>query len=389
MAHNRLSKLLNESQLLVEEIKREQEQQDFEKTLKACQADHMAIYKSRRWYPRFVVWELTLACNLRCAHCGSTAGKGRSDELTLDQMFKLSDEMGALGTERLTLLGGEPLIYPYWPEVTKRLQQNNIRVNVITNGWTLPDPGVCDKIKDAGLTIVGISLDGLKKSHDTLRREGSYDRIMSGLDNLKERDLSVAICTVITTNSIKDLEGLYQLLVEKSVKVWQLQIASPLGRLEKDDPLIIKPAQIKELYDFFNEKRKAGGPIHIDLADDVGYFAPFEDGHCRTTRKSPRPWEGCFAGIQVMGIDSNGDIKGCQSLPSVPEYIEGNVTKSSLLDIWNNPEAFKYNRQFKLENLSGQCRDCEFGALCKAGCSSSAISHTGDIGNNPMCIHRA
>ncbi|MBN1696762.1 MAG: radical SAM protein [Spirochaetales bacterium] len=389
MSHKRLANLLNEAKSVFREIKEEKAEEIIRQKLEEAAKDPMAPYKSLPWYPRYVVWELTLACNMRCAHCGSTAGVRREDELTLDQMYRCADELGELSCERLTLLGGEPLIHPHWPEVTKRLQQNKIRVNVITNGWTLTDERVCDKLKETGLTIVGISVDGMKRSHDKLRREGSFERIVRGMDLLKERGVSVAVCTVITSDSIRDLDGLYDLLIDKGVKVWQIQIASPLGRLEKDDPILIKPMQIKTLYDFFYKKRALKGPIHIDLADDVGYYPPWEEGYLRNTRNNGLLWMGCHAGIQVLGIDSNGNIKGCQSLPSTPEYLEGNIKEISLVTLWKNPDGFSYNRKFSMKQLSGYCAECTYGPICKAGCSSCAIAFTGNIGDNPMCIHRA
>jgi MoaA/NifB/PqqE/SkfB family radical SAM enzyme len=283
------------------------------------------------------------------------AGVRREDELTLDQMLACADGLGELACERITLLGGEPLIHPHWPEVTKRLQKNDVRVNVITNGWTLTDEKVCDGLKEAGLTIIGISIDGMKASHDKLRREGSFDRIMRGMDLLKKRGVSVAACTVITSDSIEDLNELYDLLMDKGVKVWQIQIASPLGRLQRDDPILIKPTRIKEIYVFFNEKRKLNTPMHIDLADDIGYYPPWEAGYIRNTRNTGLLWTGCHAGIQVLGIDSNGNIKGCQSLPSTPEYLEGNIKERSLASIWNNPDGFSYNRRFTMKQLKSYC----------------------------------
>jgi MoaA/NifB/PqqE/SkfB family radical SAM enzyme len=58
-------------------------------------------------HPVHVVWELTLACNLRCAHCGSRAGRPRSDELTTDEIRSIVAELAALGTREISLIGGE------------------------------------------------------------------------------------------------------------------------------------------------------------------------------------------------------------------------------------------------------------------------------------------
>ncbi|MGA1840700.1 MAG: radical SAM protein [bacterium] len=391
MTQNRLgnlNSLLEEAKSVAREVENEKMEENVKEALAKATADPMSIYKAMKWYPRFVVWELTLACNMSCAHCGSSAGASRADELNLDEMLRVCDELGELECERLTLLGGEPLIHPHWEDIAARLQKNNVRVNVITNGWTLHEEDLCDRLKRAGLTIIGISIDGLEKSHDKMRRPGSFKRIEKGMDLLKERGISMAVCTVITSDSIKDLDGLYDFIIDKGVKVWQIQIASPLGRLKPDDPLIIKPEQIKEVYDVFYEKRKRKDNIHIDFADDVGYYPPWKEGYIRNTRKGGTLWVGCHAGIQILGIDSNGNIKGCQSLPSTPEYIEGNIREHSLKELWEDPNNFKYNRQFTMSQLKGYCAECKYGPLCKAGCSSAAISHTGSVGENPMCIYR-
>jgi radical SAM protein with 4Fe4S-binding SPASM domain len=129
--------------------------------------------------------------------------------------------------------------------------------------------------------------------------------------------------------------------------------------------------------------------MHIDLADDIGYYPSWEQGYARSSRKESSFWTGCHAGLQVLGIDSNGDIKGCQSLPSTPEFIEGNVKTRSLKEIWHKPDGFVYNRQFKLEQLRGYCGECRHAPLCKAGCTSSALAFSGHTGDNPMCVYRA
>jgi len=60
--------------------------------------------------PRACVWELTLACNLRCKHCGSFAGSRRDDEMSLEENLRVADQLAALGCRRVTLSGGEPTL---------------------------------------------------------------------------------------------------------------------------------------------------------------------------------------------------------------------------------------------------------------------------------------
>lgn len=369
---------------LLREVK---SQQRLDQLLAKANADPLSVYP-KPWKPRYVVWELTLMCNMRCAHCGSAAGKARPDELSLEEMFRVCDELGELGCERLTLLGGEPLIHPHWDSIAKRIRSNGYRANVITNGWNL-DAALCDRIADAGLTIVGISLDGMRDAHDSLRRKpGSFDRIVRAMKLLKERRIPIAIATVITNDSLDDLEDMEELLREHDVGVWQLQIGSPLGRMAKDDPVLMQVERLPELLDFIETKKKSGTRPRVDMADCIGYYSPHELRRPRGTPPVSGFWAGCPAGIFALGVDSNGDIKGCQSLPSTPEYIAGNVRKRSLIDIWNDPDSFPYTRKFDASKLAGGCASCAYGSLCKAGCTSSAISRTGNPGDNPMCWQR-
>ncbi len=368
----------------------EMERGRVEVMLEEARKDPVAPYSKKKWYPRFLVWELTLACNMNCEHCGSAAGKARDDELSLDEMLRVCDELGELECERVTLLGGEPLIHPHWLQIAKRILKNGFRANVITNGWTLDRESLCDQIKEAELSIVGISVDGMEQSHDRLRaKPGSFARIIKGMKLLRERDIPMAISTVVTNDSLDDIELMHQFLTDNDVKVWQLQIGNPLGRLEKDDPVIIKPERLLELCDFVLSKKGIKEGPRIDIADNVGYFGTYEEQGIRRNRPGTALfWTGCHAGIQAMGLDSNGDVKGCQSMPSTEQFIEGNVRERPLKDIWCDPDAFAYNRKYSLDSLDGDCAECHWGPLCKAGCTSAALGHGGTIGYNPMCVYR-
>ena len=385
-----IGQLVADAKSVLRELEMDGHKQRLEAMLEEANADPLAPYRQKKWYPRFVVWELTLACNLRCEHCGSAAGKARPDELSKDELLRVCDDLGELDCERVTLLGGEPLIHPHWEDLAARINANGYRANVITNGWTLHREELCDRIAAADLTIVGVSVDGLANSHDRLRRRpGSFDRIIRGMQLLREREVPVAVVTVVTNDSIDQLEAMYQLLLENRVRVWQLQIGNPLGRLERDDPVIIRPERVTELGEFIMAKKAANDDIRIDIADNVGYYGGFEEQGIR--QKKPGEscfWTGCHAGIQAMGLDSNGDVKGCQSQPSTPEFIAGNVRQRPLAEIWNDPKAFPHTRHFERSMLEGYCARCRWGSLCKAGCTSAALAHSGSCGDNPMCFYR-
>lgn len=356
-----------------------------------CLDDPMLLYPPATYKPRFVVWELTLRCNMRCRHCGSDAGSRRGHELEPDEALDLCDSLGKLGCERLTLLGGEPFLREDWEAITARLQANGVRVNVITNGWLTAERSMVQRIKDAGLTMFAISVDGYREKHDALRqREGSYARILRSYELAAQvGGLSIGAVTTATRLCIDDLEPLYRELLDHGVRLWQIQLCTPQGRMAKDDPVLLGPAELKRLSDFIVEK-KAEGRMRLDPADNIGYYGPWELAHGYRSTQWGRVnfWSGCQAGCQVMGIDANGDIKGCLSLPStLPGIVEGNVREQPLAEIWKKPGGFAYNRQFALDQLTGFCRTCEYRGLCRAGCVSHAICSTGSRSENPSCLH--
>jgi MoaA/NifB/PqqE/SkfB family radical SAM enzyme len=90
----------------------------------------MAYNENLPWRPYYSVWELTMACNMRCLHCGSYAGKPREDELSQERALQLVDELTELGLKRITLSGGEPLLRPGWEEIAKKLIDNGVKVDI-------------------------------------------------------------------------------------------------------------------------------------------------------------------------------------------------------------------------------------------------------------------
>ncbi len=384
------SQILEDARSLLDEQEVESVREEVERLKGECRRDPMKLYPKDQYRPRFVVWELTLRCNMRCAHCGSTAGSRRGDELSTEEALKLCDDLGALGCERLTLLGGEPFIREDWEAITARLQKNGVRVNVISNGWLTADPQLIQRIKAAGLTTLAISVDGYGPRHDELRkRAGGFERILKSFRLAQAEGLKLGAVTTVTRLVMGDLERIYQMLLEHGVGLWQIQLCTPQGRMQLDDPILPTPQDVREVADFIIEKKREG-KIRIDPADNLGYYDSWElDQPFRSSQWGRMSfWNGCQAGCQVMGVDANGDIKGCLSLPSVPEFIEGNIRQQSLAEIWAHPGAFSYNREFNLEMLKGECASCEYGGLCRAGCVSHAWCSSGDRGDNPSCLHR-
>ncbi len=342
------------------------------------------------YYPRNVVWELTLACNLRCRHCGSRAGKAREDELSYEELCSVADQLAALGAERVTLSGGEPTLSPYWHLLGKRLTGQGVRVNIISNG-VIWDAEHTRLAREAGLESAAFSIDGLEEVHDRIRKRGNYQQVLRAFDDCAEGGLPTAAVTHINALNLETLSRMRDLLHRHGVASWQLQLGNPAGNMSDHRDLVIEPRDLLRIVPEVARLRAEDKQPKVFAADNVGYYGDYEKV-IRDRGAKVFFWVGCRAGCQVLGIESNGNIKGCLSLPSaanrVFDFIEGNLRDRSLAELWCDDDAFAYNRQFTVDQLTGFCRTCRYNDICRGGCAWTAHSHTGSRFENPFCYYR-
>jgi radical SAM protein with 4Fe4S-binding SPASM domain len=342
------------------------------------------IYK-----PVAAVWEITMDCNMRCKHCGSSCSGPLPDELTTEEALEVCDSLGRLGLQRITLSGGEPFTRDDWHLIVARLSKNQVITNILSNGWFI-DREIAKKAGDAGAVNIGISLDGVEETHDYIRKKGSYARIMNALDVLREQDMSTAIATSIHKKNIHELPEIKEVLIEKGVKNWQLQAAMPMGNLLNHMDWIPGPEDVDRIIDFAYDAMKEGR-IRVHLSDDVGYFNLKEIEVRKSTQRSELftgIWDGCPAGTRALGIRCNGDILGCLSIRD-DSYIEGNVREIPLEKIWNNPDGFAWFRSLSKNKLSGFCKICQYGNYCLGGCSSNKLTRYDTMTENQFCAYWA
>jgi MoaA/NifB/PqqE/SkfB family radical SAM enzyme len=182
-------------------------------------------------FPFIVGWELTLACDLRCRHCGSTAGRPRPNELSLDRSLALCDEFPALAVKEVDFTGGEPLLRKDWWRIAARVAENGITTRIVTNGQNL-NPDVLGTMVDVGISTVGVSLDGVESTHDAIRcRPGAWRKSVDGIARAAASGLKVGVITAVNALNVKQLPLLLDFLPSVGVSHWQIQPNLPPGPL--------------------------------------------------------------------------------------------------------------------------------------------------------------
>lgn len=334
------------------------------------------------------VWELTLACDLACRHCGSRAGRARPDELTRDEALDLVRQLAELGVKEVTLIGGEAYLCPHWTDVVRAVRAHGMSCALVTGGRNF-DRARAHAARDAGVQSISVSIDGDEAAHDRLRGvNGSYRAARAALNEAQAAGLDVALNTQINRLNLHCLMHVCDLLFEHGCHGLQLILTVPAGRAADRPELLLQPYDLLELFPRLAamQQRCVERGVKFLPGNNVGYFGPFEQqlrGGLRCASQAS-----CAAGQLVIGIEANGDIKGCPSLPT-EGWVGGNVRDYTLEDIWQRAAALRFTRDRDGSELWGYCAGCYYADECKAGCTWTATSVFTKPGNNPYCHHRA
>jgi radical SAM protein with 4Fe4S-binding SPASM domain len=310
------------------------------------------------------------------------------DELSTSEALGLLDELASLGCENLFLTGGEPLVRADWLEIATAAVARHLSVSVISNGVLVNEASIA-AMEKAGVFGLSISLDGLRDAHDKIRlpmrasTTSSYDSAIRALQLAVASRLNAAVITLIHRGNIHQLPALYDLLSTLGVRVWQLQICMPLGRMRQHQTtMLIPPERIPDLETMLARFIDAG-KMRIAVGDNIGYYGRHEPTLRGSVRGIKSFWMGCFAGCRLVALCANGDVKGCPSHPR--ELVCGNIRQTSLADIWNDESHFWYNTAWQESQVTGACASCPHHGLCRAGCTTMALATSGSVYENPYC----
>lgn len=325
------------------------------------------------------VWEITLACCFSCKYCGSKAGIARENELSTEECLDIAKQLANMGCRRVSMIGGEVFMRSDWYEIVKALTDRGVRVSIITNGHFVSDR-LISALKKAQIESVAVSIDGPERIHDSFRQNGSFKKAMQTVDVLTQNGIPVSVISTLHSKNVLYLEEMYDVLKDKNIFAWQLQACSPMGNaVQGEFSTMISFGDVIQ----FVEEHLAYSKFSIGVADNIGYYTKAE-GYLRGNVSGRAVFLGCRAGLSSIGIDSIGNVRGCESMYD-EFFIEGNLREKSLYEIWNDPDAFSYNRNFHISQLSGSCRECKHNMKCAGGCRSYNYFSHGKMYESPNC----
>lgn len=311
-----------------------------------------------------IVWECTRCCDLRCLHCGTPPEqRGIAIELSTDQVKDMFSRLNeAFGLRQLTCIsitGGEPTLRNDLIEIVKYVRTFGAsQIVTHTNGHRMArEPALANALVQAGVTGIGINLDGLRENHNWLRSNpDAFDCSIAALRFSNDTGADTMVSTVLTKRVLHDLPALRNLLCELNPDRWRLLPIEPIGRApEALAGEFLSQEDLAVALSFVLECQTLDLPFGVELGCGQWYGKKLE-GLVR-----PYIWH-CIAGISVLGIMSDGAIGACNNIDR--SYCQGNALKDDIKNVWE--QRFDAFRE-KSWAQNGECTDCYDWNLCRGG----------------------
>jgi heme d1 biosynthesis radical SAM protein NirJ len=343
-----------------------------------------------------VIWNLIRRCNLTCKHCYTTSADiNFPGELSTSEVFTVMDDLKSFHVPVLILSGGEPLLRKDIFGIALRAKQMGFYVGLSSNGTLITEDNI-DAIDAIGFDYVGISIDGMRETHDAFRRsEGSFDASLRGVRLCRERGIKVGLRFTLTQDNVDDFPGMLKLMEDEDVDKFYLSHLNYGGRgnrNRKDDAVHAMTRQVMDaLFEKCLERLRSGRPAEFvtgnNDADGVyllNWVRRRFPEHVDTIHARLRQWGGNASGVNIANIDNLGNVH--------PDtfwwhYTLGNLRERPFSDIWSDlSDPLMAGLKQSPRPVEGRCAACGYLDICNGNTRVRAHQTTGNAwAEDPGC----
>ncbi len=347
-----------------------------------------------------VVWSCTKTCNLRCRHCYAGSDAQRYDQLSTDEAKAMIDDLAAFGCPVLLFSGGEPCMREDLLELMHYAKQAGMRVVISTNG-TLITPELARQFAEVGLSYVGISIDGVRETHDAFRGvPGAFDRSLEGVMNAKAAGIKVGLRFTINKLNYREVDDVFDLMRTYGIQRACFYHLVYTGRGSEMMDLDLTHEQTRAVVRHIMDRTRAwfdeGGTPEV-LTVDNHADAPFiymelckEDPERARAVMQLLQWnQGNSTGNGISCISWDGEVHADQFWR---HFSFGNVKERPFSQIWTDVSRTTEQSElmFRLKDkrpfVKGRCRNCRFLDICGGNFRVRAEAATGDLwAPDPAC----
>ena len=340
---------------------------------------------------------ITKRCQNNCKHCYFRELESSDVDIPIDRLLDLlvtiKSRADALGkSARVDFTGGDPLLYPYLEAAINQCRRLGIRYGFKCNPETIVQSNDAIKQHLIDCSGVSLSLDGLKKTHDSYRREGSFDYTIDAISILKRLGVQLRINTTVSRENINNLIPLIDFFIQEHIiiddytwaRYWSLS----------NPEIIVTTAELERVFEemtHYMEKLFRQPEFYYQTSDNrivpkimFGFkehqWYPFLvkhniiSQHIQDQVSKLSNCINCTATKHFYIVDPDLSIYKCRKLPE---------TRISMEE-FGSVSACQYSRSQKIE-----CSNCKFYNGC-GGCSAISKCFTGNIGAiEPSCPYYA
>ena len=322
--------------------------------------------------PLRVHLQITNYCELNCRHCSQDTRDTLPNELSLKEIYKLIDEMVAIGTFELTLGGGDPFLREKdIIKIIKYASDRGVNIFISTTGLFLGRV-LAKKLTDYPIKGIRISFDGsTEKSLDYQRGKGTYRRVIRTIKTLRELfDCPITLHTVLMKTNQMEILSFMKAVQKMKCDQWSVDFAKSIGAAKGNRSIIMDPEDIRNALRTIQKIQK-----HSSTPIKIASF-PYQN-------RGKRLYQGfgCSGGNLNCWISAQGDVYPCSFLRE--SFHAGNIREHSLRDIW----IYSANLQL-FRTISGNetCQECRYLNFCKGGCRARAMDDKDVNAIDPGCF---
>ncbi len=335
-----------------------------------------------------VIWNLVRRCNLTCKHCYSiSADVDFPGELDTQQVFSVMDDLRAFGVPVLILSGGEPLLRPDIFDISQRARDMGFYVGLSTNG-TLIDEQTIDRVAAVGYDYVGISIDGMRDTHDRFRqKQGAFDASLRGIRLCRDAGIKVGMRFTPTQDNAHELPALLELMERERVDKLYVSHLNYGGRGNRNRRSDVVHQATRKVMDLLfdtcwadvqagREREFVTGNNDADGVYLLHWIRRNVPERYAQMRRRLAAWGGNASGVNIANIDNLGNVH--------PDtfwwnYDLGNVRERPFSEIWQDTsDPLMAGLKQSPRPLKGRCRVCGFQDVCGGNTRVRAFQTTGD-----------
>ena len=328
-------------------------------------------------------FHITDSCDQRCEHCYIfSEGHDKLVEMPYEKVIYVIEQCREMcrQLDRLPyffITGGDPILHSQFWDILEYLQEKEIGFSILGNPFHLTDD-VCGRLRELGCETYQLSIDGMRETHDMIRKPGSFDTTIEKIGVLRRNGVEASIMTTVSGTNKDELTDIIDTVVEHEADSFNFARYCPTSQ-EKSTHLTPDEYRdlLEKIWKKFEEHKDKG--TTFGLKDHLWKPFLYEKGLFNLPGEIDEEeiYDGCHCGQSHLTILPTGNVMACRRF----ENTLGNVFKENLIDIFKGKKIDRFRQLEKFE----KCSKCKLLRFCR-GCPAVAYGYTHDFYSaDPQC----